>query len=285
MADDVDDADLQAAFSGGYAGVKANGKAPPEKAPSEKAAEAKEPPVATPQAEPEHVQITKKDWDEIKAAASRTASYDAQFSKIFGTLGNVTKQLASSKAQPEEAPPAAPRVEISAKAFAEMEQEYPELARMNRAALGEALTELGLGARDVDNSKIESIVETVAAKRDALREIAALDRAFPDWRTIVGAVDATQQQPDPNNPYRKWLATKPQDYQDYMNASESAAEISDSIRLFRKETTKPAPRNDQARAARIAAAVQPRGDNAGATAGRTEQEEFMAGYRSARGIR
>lgn len=67
-------------------------------------------------------------------------------------------------------------------------------------------------------------------------EIKALDEEYPDWRRIVGAVDISKRQPDPNSAYRKWLATKDAAYQALINSSTSAAVIAGSIRAFQAET-------------------------------------------------
>jgi hypothetical protein len=66
--------------------------------------------------------------------------------------------------------------------------------------------------------------------------MAHLVKAFPDWRTIVGAVDIRKQQPDPNNPFRKWLATKDALYQAKINGTNSPREIEKAIALFRAES-------------------------------------------------
>jgi hypothetical protein len=250
------------------------------------------PPADTPQADadpaPEYVQISKKEWDEIKAAAARTASYDKQFSRAFGSIGNLHKLLEERKADatsPASTPAAARKVEVPKDAFAAMERDFPELAQQTRAALEAALS--GLPVADVDATKIESMMASYHARRE--RE--ALEDAYPDWRKIVGAVDITKEEPDPENPFRKWLATKDKSYQDRINGTESSAVMGRAIRLFQNETKaaaqpKPAatpPRTSDGRfVERTRAAVQPRGDGAGVPAGRSEQDEFEAGFANAR---
>lgn len=294
MADDktpdtaaVDDAQEAADFGAGFAGV-ADTKIPDrsDKADTKPAANGKAAPPETPRAEaeppPEVVQITKKEWDDIRAAVVASASHDQQIRKAFGNIGNLTRLLNEQK---EQAPPAGRKIEINRAAFAEMEKDFPELAAHTRAALEAALSGLPVnGASEADPAKLESMMATYTAKR----EIEALEDAYPEWRKIVGAVDIANEQPDPNNAFRRWLGTKDVAYQTRINGSESAAVIGRAIRLFQRETaTAPARSNggtprDTARADRIRAAVQPRGDNAGAPAGRSEDDEFEAGYRSAR---
>jgi hypothetical protein len=180
------------------------------------------------------------------------------------------------------------KVEIPKDAFAAMERDFPELAQQTRAALEAALSGVSGtgGAAEVDPGKIEAMLATHTAKR----ELEALEDAYPEWRKIVGAVDVTREQIDPNNPFRRWLAGKDPAYQRRISISESASVIGRAIRLFQAETKggarmpagPPAAQNprNQARAARIAGAVQPRGDNAVAAAGPTDDEQFEAGFNS-----
>jgi hypothetical protein len=265
----VDNAQEQADFGAGFEGK-----------PSPPPAKEKVEPAATPREEttppPEYVQITAKDWADVRAAAARTASYDQQFSKAFGTIGKLKELVNAFQAQT----PAGRRIEIPKDAFAAMERDFPELAQQTRAAIEAALSGLpGTGAADVDVTKIEGMLASYTSRR----EVEALEDAYPEWRKIVGAVDVTREQPDPNNPFRKWLGTKDIAYQTRINGSESAAVIGRAIRAFQNETKAVPPKlngtpRDAARADRIRGAVQPRGDNAGAPAGKSADEEFEAGY-------
>jgi hypothetical protein len=230
---------------------------------------------------PEYVQISAKDWADVRAAAAKTASYDAQLSKAFGTIGNLQRLVSGLQAQT----PAGRKIEVPKDAFLEMSRDFPELAEHTRNALERALAGVtGTGANDADASgKFQDMLASYTAKR----EIEALEDSYPDWRKIVGAVDITKEQPDPNNAFRKWLATKDVAYQNRLNSSESAAVIGRAIRTFQNETkavakpgaTTTRPRDD-ARAERIRGAVQPRGDNAGAAAGKSDDEMFEEGFRS-----
>jgi hypothetical protein len=59
----------------------------------------------------------------------------------------------------------------------------------------------------------------------AKAQMAHLVKTFPDWRTI-----------DPNNPFRRWLATKDALYQAKINGTNSPREIEKAIALFRAES-------------------------------------------------
>lgn len=224
---------------------------------------------------PEFIQVTAKDWAEVQAAARRTASYDQQFSKLFGTTGNIQKLLNEQKA-------AAPRdleVKMPDNAFTKMAKDFPELAELSREEFQAAL--VGLKAAGNAKPDAETIKNTLVEL-----EIEDLEDAYPEWRAIVGAINVETEQPDPNNPFRKWLATKDKSYQDRINGTIRAPVIQRAIRLFQNETraaAKPTtPLRDTARADRIAAAVKPRGDNAIAASGKSDDEEFEAGFKNGR---
>jgi hypothetical protein len=283
----VGDAESEA-FSEGFAGVE--GKTETKPPANGKAIPARDAVRAEAEPPPETIQITAKEWAEVRAAAAKTASYDHQLSKAWGTIGKLQERVNGFQTQQvQDKPPAARKVELSPAAFAEMQKDFPELAQQVRAAMEAALSgHVGNGANDADTAKLESMLATYTARR----EIEALEDAYPEWRKIVGAVDVTREQPDPENAFRKWLAGKDLAYQNRINGSESAAVIGRAIRLFQRETATtatPAKTNgangtaqSNARADRIRAAVQPRGDNAGAASGRSEDDEFTAGFQNAR---
>lgn len=266
----VDDAQEQAAFGSGFEGK-------PAEKPTAKTE--KPDPAETPRAKeepkPEYVQITKSDWAEMRAAAAKTESYDQQLSRAFGTIGNLQKIVNEVKAQ-------TPRdlgVKMPAEAFVKMAKDFPELAELSREEFQAALAGLkGPGNTEAD----EAVIKRILAEHTSAREIEALEDVHPDWRDIVGAVDVTKEQPNPDNPFRKWLATKDATYQARVNNTESAAVIARAIRSFQTETkatSKPTEKpRDDARADRIRAAVQPKGDGGGPAATNSREDAFAAGF-------
>lgn len=260
--DDAPNSDFDAGFEGGAEPVTK--KPEPAETPREEA----EPPV-------EYVQLTKKEVDEIKAAAAKTASYDQQFSRLFGTTGNLQKLLNEAKAQAAQ-PPAARKIAIDKTAFAAMEKDFPELAQYTREALEKALS--GVDAPDgVDTGKL---------LKDTLRqrELEILEEDHPDWKDVVGFIPGPDGNPDPDNAFRKWLGTKDTVYQTRILQTVSPPVIARAIRLFQNESrvavkAPVTPRND-ARADRIKAAIQPRGDNAGAAPGNSDLDAFNEGFNS-----
>jgi hypothetical protein len=266
----ADDAREAAEFAGGF-----EGKTPPPV--KEKPAPAAETPRATEPTAPEYVQITKAELAEMKAAAAKTASYDAQLAKAFGTIGGLQRHVNELRTQT----PRDLEVRLPDQAFTKMAKDFPELAELSREEFQAALA--GLKAAGNAKPDPEAIKNTLVAL-----EIEDLEDAYPEWRKIVGAINAETEKPDPENPFRKWLATKDKAYQDRINGTIRAPVIQRAIRLFQNETkasakpaTPPTPR-DTARAERIRAAVQPRGDGAGTSSGKSENDEFESGYAKAR---
>lgn len=259
----VDDPQADAAFGAGFGGkevAKPAAKKKPDPAPS---TQEKDDP------QPEYVQLTKAEADELRAAAARTTDHERQFSKAFGTIGKLQQlvnELQTNK-----------KAELSATAFTKLKEQFPELAEMTREAVQNALS----GRNDHDP---EALTRLLAEKTTA-REIEVLEDAYPDWKIIVGAV-APGEQADANNPFRKWLATKDDSYQKRISDSESAAVITRAITLFQTETqapAKPQPKpsaRDAARREVLTAAVQPKGDGAPSTNSDSLDAAFAAGFRS-----
>jgi hypothetical protein len=256
----VDDPQADAAFGAGF-GAKEVAKPVKEKPEPAPTTQVKDDP------KPEYVQLTKAEADELRAAAARTTDHERQFSKAFGTIGKLQQlvnELQTNK-----------KAELSATAFTKLKEQFPELAEMTREAVENALS----GRNDPDPDALTRLL----AEKTTAREIEVLEDAYPDWKTIVGAV-APGEQPDANNPFRKWLATKDEPYQKRISDSESAAVITRAITLFQKETAKPPARQqpsarDAARREVLTAAVQPKGDGAPSTNSDSLDAAFSAGFR------
>jgi hypothetical protein len=237
-------------------------------------------PRAAAEPAPEYVQVTRKDWEEVRAAAAATASHGSQLSKAFGTLGNLQKSLTDL----QNAAPQAGKFEIPKGAFADLERDFPELAEQIRAGIEATMTARG-GGGDATAKFDPAEVRRIALEDRLRAEAETLEEEHPDWKAITGAVDATKQKPDPNNPFRKWLATQTNDYQAKLNSTISAAVISRAITRFKEETRKPGggatnTMNAALRASRIKNAVQPRGDGGRGGQVDTDEDEFEAGFSS-----
>lgn len=236
-------------------------------------------PAEKPADQPEYVQLTKQQFERLETAANRTDDFEKQFSKAFGTIGDMQKIVRTLQGQT----PRGLAVKIPDGAFAAMEKDFPELASHTRAALEATLKGLegtGSASAHVDTEAFEAkLVERVLklASED-------LEDEFPEWQKIVGAVDTRKgEKPDPNHPFRKWLATKPQNYQDRVNGANSAGVITRAIRAYQSEIKTPAaPAKDPqaaTRTSRIHEAVRPKGDG-GQPPVKNADDEFEAGFKS-----
>lgn len=281
-ADASDDAEGLAEFDAGFAAGRDVDKKPARPAKTEPAETPRE--QAKSDADDDRIDVSRKEWAEIKAFAARAASYDQQFSKLFGTVGNISKKLADRVATEQAGTPAGRKVEIPKDAFADLERDFPEIALRIRGGVEKVVSGLhGTGGSDIDPARLKALVTEIHTER----EIQALDDDFPDWREIVGAVDISQQQPDMNNPFRAWLAQQDLSYQQRINASDRASTIAEAIRRFRawqkqqQQQSAQKPR-DAARAERIRAAIQPKGDagGSGTSSGSDDDAAFEAGFNS-----
>lgn len=248
----------------------------PEPKPEPKPEVVKDPPPPA----PKHVRITEDQFNAFNASAAEVSSLKQQMSKAFGTIGGMQRTIETFKAQT----PQGLKVAIPDDAFAGLEKDFPELATHMKSALEASLkgvTGTGSSQAEIDPERFEKAVRDAAIKveRDALEDV------YPDWHSIVGAV-AEGEKPDPNNQFRKWLATKDAPYQTRLNNTQSAAVISRAISRFQEETkvsTPQAPRLDpkaQQRAERLAAAVQPKGDGGQSKPANSDNDDFESGFKT-----
>lgn len=231
---------------------------------------------------PEYVQLTKDDYDAFKALVGKTATLEGALSKISGHTGNLQKTVQKLQA----ATPMGAAVEISKEDFAELEAEFPELAGHTRTALERVLKKMGVRGTA---EKPAAEAEAKPADDPAQAQIAFLTELHPEWKTIVGydlEGDAKKA-----NSFRKWLALQPQEYQDTINATQSAAITARAIDKFladqeaaKKAAAAPSKPKQApkvaARQERIQAAVQPKGAGGKAPGPpqRTVHDEFRAGF-------
>lgn len=229
-------------------------------------------------AQPEYVQLTKEQYAKLDGAAAKTATYEAQFSKVFGTMGEM--QHTVKKLQT--ATPAGQPIALPADVVAEMEADFPELAGHVRTALEKALKGIRGTAQPpvIDKDEMQRLVRAEAVKN----ETEALEDAHPTWREIVGPVDS-EGKSNPTHPFRVWLATQPADYQFKVNSTNSAVIISRAIDRFKaSQAAPPKPQVPTpkvvARQDRIRGAVQPRGDGNPPPPTKTDDDAFAEGFRT-----
>jgi len=232
--------------------------------------------------EPEFVQLSKTDYAKLMAAADKVVSIEGTQSKINGSVGNL-HQLVKKL---QEATPKGLTIDLPEDVVSELQKDFPELAGPFRSALVKALSGVkGTGEKgaEIDQSAVQKLVKDTVLQT----HIEALEDDYPNWREIVGAPDE-KGHIDPNNPYRKWLATQPEDYQAKINNAVSAAVVRKSIDKFNEFVAaqkkaapalqkKPTPQTE-GRRLRIETSIQPRGDGGPPAPRKTVQDSFEQGF-------
>lgn len=253
MAEPTDDEKLaQEAFSAGFG----NTEPPPDPAASATVEVVKEPSTTEPPAvdptapAPKTIQVTQEQWDALQTAAGKqTEVMDKRIKEIFsGSLGALEERLI--KKLLKEKPAAEPTATVTPAAT----DEKPDWKKSLQDA-------------------------------SVAYQIEALEEDHPKWREIVGVPDG-EGKIDPNNPFRKWLATQPNEYQAKINAANSAGVISRAIDKFTEASKTPAPVTPPvtpkaaAFTARKVGAIQPKGDGGQPAPAKTEHDAFAEGFRA-----
>lgn len=225
-------------------------------------------PTPAPTEAPKYVQITREEWNATKSIAARVEEINAQmgkgFDKAFGKLGSFEDLL--KKLQTET--PAGKPVEVSDEDFAELKEQYPELAEVQIKGLNKVLSRFKGTA---DQESIDKLIQPrMKEARDEFLEI-----AFPGWRDDVKTQD-----------FADWRKAQGPAVEALV-ASDSYADAAKLLRMFYARTkSAPTPEPTQppkptpvpTRTRQIAAAVPPKGDG-GNPPGPSEEDDFIAGLR------
>lgn len=262
----ADDADFNAGFDAGT-----NDQLPPAANANASEITTETPTTETP---PEYVQVTRADFERLTASAEKTERLEQQMSKAFGTIGNMQQLLEKVRS---ETPAGAP-VEITDEDIAEMQEDFPELAAYTRKTLERVFGKLKLRGTGEAPALDQDAVTRVVREARLRDEMDALEEAHPGWRDVVGRSD------DAENPFRRWLAQQPKDYQDRINTTQSATVTARAIDRFKAATAKKpatAAAPTDVRRERIQSAVQPRGSGSAPVAKpRTDEDAFDEGFQT-----
>lgn len=228
----------------------------------------------------EYVQVTRQDFDKLMAAAAKVETVGSQFDKVFGTIGNLQQQQQRLLERLQSETPRGATVQIDDEDFAELKENFPELAGQTKAAIERIfkkanLTGTGAAPAMVDDEKVRE-----AWKKQRIKEeLEELSDMHPDWQTIVGRPD------DQSNAFRQWLTQQPEDYRNMVLNTTSARITARAIDRFRESRQQPAaPTNgtpNGSRRARLYEAVQPTGTGTRPAPQRqTAEDEFHSGFLS-----
>jgi Skp family chaperone for outer membrane proteins len=229
---------------------------------------------------------------EMKSLLARLEEIDklkASQDKAFGRLGTLQETL--GKLQQAQHTGVTP--EISDEDMAEISNDFPELGARLKTTLqkimGKSRTSAAAPATpaqqpafdpaplmsqlDAKLAEQRSEIEKIKQQSEA-KILTALHR---DWKQVVN-----------DDKFKLWLQGQSAEYRDKINASWDAEEIGGAIDEFKKaqQPAKPAPTaapSKQSKANRLEAAVTPQGVKAPDTQQISDDEQFLAGFRSVRG--
>ena len=213
--------------------------------------------------QPKYAQITEDQFNELMSKASRVETLEAEYRRsvdqIFGKMGSMKQLLEQRQAETA----AGETVEFTADDFAEIANDFPELAETLTKTLSQAAKKLR-GTGSVSQAPID-----LAPIKDELRvqlNEEMLEDEHEGWRDYVQT-----------NDFKAWLGTKPQDFQQKLIGSTRFKLISKNLSeckgwaAERQEAARKTQEKEQKQSARFAAAVNPK--SASSNAGSTSKSE------------
>lgn len=223
--------------------------------------------IETPEPEPEPVPEPKLfagyTEEQIKEMAATVESLKQREQKLFGSMGAMKQSIDALRNQPK---PAA-TVAWSADKLKRLSAEYPELANLLSQDLGDMATS---GNPQQIEQLVEQRIQTSLDKASQAYEAKLLTLQHRDWKQIVAAED-----------FVGWKETLPAEEKAELDASWDAALIGEKISQF-KEWRSKTVQTKQTNQKRLEAAITPKSSSSARPAP-TENDAFMAGFKSVRG--
>lgn len=254
---DFDDSGSDADFAAGF-----NDQTRPTATPD---APADEPPAeAAPAEAPKYRQITEQEYEELRQRAAAIdeirATRQQDRDATFGKIGGLERQL--------QALARAGVGEVSKDDFAELADEFPDLADLTVKGLNRALAKVA-GSAPAPAAPVDERVQAALQPYLQRFERQALMQMHPD----LPAIEASPE-------FGAWLGAQKPEVLQRLQTDIDSAFVGKAITAF-KATRKPqAAPAATTRRGRLEAAVTPRGTGAHAPA-RTGEDEFIAGFNEA----
>lgn len=221
------------------------------------------------QGEPDEPMFFGMTESQIKSLLERSARVDDienQLRKAHGKIGelNANFQNLSTQQKPTQS---APATQVEDGELDQLEQDFPELARIAEAK-----------ARKIAAEMIGEMTGKAPAQSPSMSDadiqaeinMAILDATNEGWREKISSQD-----------FKLWIATQPADVQETFDKTNSAKELGKVIKDFdgwKTSTQDRSIRNKQ----RLEAAVTPSGSSAKISHAPSAQDEFLAGFNSVR---
>ena len=213
-----------------------------------------------PEPEPEKLfgKYTEEQVAAWAAQSEELAKIREREAKVFGTLGSLKQSIDQLRERPQ-----SPQINA---ALTRMSAEYPELAEVLRADLAE----LSPGAAAVDPQAIERLVNErleAASKQTAQQFLTIM---HSDWREIPGSPE-----------FEQWKASLTADELQTVNDSWDVEAVNKSLSKFKAWKSESAQAK-QSRQSRLEAAITPPRGRAQPTPSQSEDDAFLAGFKSAK---
>ena len=229
--------------------------------------------IPEPEPQPEFAQITRNEYEALRAQAAQVDNLKRGIDTSFGKIGGIERVLREL----QERTPRGVSVEITDDIVEDMRTEYPDLAGSTLNAFkkfAEKLTGLGSQAPTIDANVINTMVdqrfnpvlEKVDERVSQAVEKRMLARTHKDWQQVV----ASQE-------FKGWAGKQPAEFTTELYNSWDADFIGEAISKF-KESRKRSEAQIQSRQKRIEAAVTPRSTGGHAPVSNSELDEFNAGF-------
>lgn len=213
----------------------------------------------------EYAQLTKQEYEDLKARAALVeeikATQEKSFGTAFGKIGGIERTLQQLQA--------GKKVEINQEDIDALRDDFPPLA----AAL-EKVRDLSVIAPGLDEDAINKMVESRLTPRIQKIEMRMLAREHPDYAQI-----------DSDPAFAAWIATQPDEFKQALataSAEYDSATVSDAMTKFKAhrkalQEAKPKQPDPDARKGRMSAAVTPRGTGQPQAA---STDPFLDGFNS-----
>ena len=258
------------AFAAGFS--EARGDEPPASEPAPEPVQAEEqaeqPAVeAEPEPEPQQNLIAGMTEDQLRAAILKANEVDhlkSQLDKAFGKVGEVNRTLMQLQQRSS--------VNLDKAKFKRLSEEFPEIAEMLASDLNDALGEVGGQSPAVDPEQFEKVVDERLIAMQQAQERRFLSRMHRDWESVVTSDE-----------FKLWQQNvlPPEDAQ-VLATSWDSDFISDKLDEFKAWRSKATAAKEN-KQKRLEQAVTPRGDTREPPTAQTEDEAFLAAFKSARG--
>lgn len=291
------DEEATAQMAAGYLDGQ-GGERPPDGQPETDASPQEETPPVTPEPEPapapEYVQLTQQQLDDLLQTATAVqeikAAVGKRFDDAYGKMGGLEQTIRAL----QQATPLGETVTVTEEDFAELAEEYPDLAAMHATALNRVLSKVKGTGGGTPASAAPPVLDPEVIRMAITQEVEAIEERQAermlnwlqkDWRSIVGEKGS-------QTPFRQWLATQEASYQAEVTNTWDPFVMAEAIERFTTATHAPTPSAGdpappplpkpsahQTRAERFRAAVPPKSTGGTPTpTQKTDEEQFYEGY-------